>query len=96
MVPVDGEDRESDVHVLVLKVDSRPSDSHVSTQSNPGSTGTYVADLAIPIPSSPSTWSVMGLELIVYSLNAAIVWYSDVLEGLFSWNRSPPSKTIST
>lgn len=98
VIAVDGEDGQADVHVLVLVVDGRPpvQESSVSPCSVRGERETHVASRLIPKPASLMTSRLTGRGPMVNSRRAAIVWYSAVREGRFSWNRSPASRSMST
>lgn len=103
VVAVNRENGKRNVDVEVFVVDAGPAVRRegVNTvwtgQSSEEQSGkTHLASLAIPIPASLTNSNPTGRSPKHLSLNAEIVWYKLVLEGRFSWKRSPARRTMST
>jgi len=96
MIAMNREDRDGDIDVLVLVVDVVERTIAVSE---------LLQDKVMsPIRIYPANCSLASLSISIsqglspkqFCLRLRMTWYIDLRDGLFSWNRSPARRTMST
>lgn len=98
MIAVDRENRDSDVEIAVLVIDSREAVEVALEKASCREWDGLTYEKLAALPSSGLLKSSIctGLSPRVYSRRRLMTWYKQSRDGLFSWKRSPARRMKST